>query len=133
MTADITPRTHIETSQRPDGVTLLAGYYFLWGGLLLLGACGLAIPTVITGIVGFFDDPEVFIATFILGIIGVIIMLLSLLHLAVGYGLWTQRQWARTAAIALSVVSLFGIPIGTIIGGVSLWYLLQDEVAATFG
>lgn len=118
--------------QRPDSVTLLAGYHFLVGALMLLGTCGLAIPTVITGIVGIVEDPEAFIATFILGVIAAIVMLLSLVYLSVGYGLWTQRQWARTAAIALGVVSLFGVPIGTIIGGVTIWYLLKEEVAATF-
>jgi hypothetical protein len=127
-----TQATTAPSTQRPDGITLLAGYHFLLGGLMLLGTCGLAIPTVITGIVGIAEDPEAFIATFILGVIAAIVMMLSLLYLTVGYGLWTQRQWARTASIALGVVSLFGVPIGTLIGGVTIWYLMKEEVAATF-
>lgn len=118
--------------QRPDGITLVAGYHYLVGTLLLLGTCGLAIPTIITGIVGLVEDPEAFIATVILGVIGAIVMLLSLLYLSVGYGLWTQRQWARTAAMALGVVSLFAVPIGTAAGGLTLWYLMKPEVAVVF-
>jgi hypothetical protein len=30
------------------------------------------------------------------------------------------------------VISLFGAPIGTILGGLTLWYLLKPEVAAKF-
>lgn len=119
-------------TQRPDGITLVAGYHFLIGTLLLLGTCGMAIPTIITGIVGFVEDPEALIATGILGVIGTIIMALSIVYLSTGYGLWTQRQWARTAAMALGVVSLFGVPIGTIIGGLILWYLMKPEVSLSF-
>jgi hypothetical protein len=36
------------------------------------------------------------------------------------------------AAIALAILSLFGFPIGTVIGGLTLWYLLKPEVAEQF-
>ncbi|MCB0079974.1 MAG: hypothetical protein KDE47_03545 [Caldilineaceae bacterium] len=117
---------------RDDGVTLIAGYHFFWGILLLLGTCLLAIPTLITGIVGFVEDPDALVATGILFAIGSIVMVLCLLYLVVGYGLWTLRRWGRTAAIALGVISLVNVPIGTIVGGVTIWYLLKENVAQQF-
>ncbi|MEZ4662286.1 MAG: hypothetical protein R2911_32445 [Caldilineaceae bacterium] len=117
---------------RDDGVTLIAGYHFFWGALLLLATCILAIPTLITGIVGFVEDSDALIATGILFVIGSIVMVLCLLYLVVGYGLWTLRRWGRTAAIALGVISLLNVPIGTFVGGATIWYLLKEDVAQQF-
>ena len=118
--------------KREDGVTLLAFYHFVLAGGFLLGTVSLAIPAMITAIVGVVEDPSALIATFILGGIAFVLMLFCALVLAIGYGLWTQKQWGRMAAIALAVLSLFGFPIGTVIGGLTLWYLLRTEVADQF-
>lgn len=120
------------TAQRQDGVTLLAVYHFMLAGLLLLATMGLAIPTFITAIVGIVEDSDALIATGILGLLAAVSMVSCLVMLAVGFGLWTLRQWARIATIALSVLGLMFVPIGTIIGGATLWYLLQPEVAEQF-
>ncbi len=119
-------------SGRDDGVTLIAGLHFLTGGLLLLGTFVLSIPTAITGIVGIVEDSDALIATFILGIIATVILLLSILYLTVGFGLWKERSWGRIAAIALSAISLFFVPVGTVVGGLIIWYLLKEEVAERF-
>lgn len=117
---------------RSDGVTLLAVYHFLLAGLFLLGTVGTAIPAIITAIVGMVEEPDALIATAILGVISILLMLLTILFLAVGYGLWTRRQWARIASLALGVLSLFGFPIGTFIGALTIWYLIKPEVVAEF-
>jgi hypothetical protein len=119
-------------TQRQDGVTLLAVYHFMLAGLLLLATMGLAIPTFITAIVGIVEDSDALIATGILGLLAAVSMVSCLVMLAVGFGLWTLRQWARIATIALAVLGLMFVPIGTIIGGATLWYLLQPEVAERF-
>jgi hypothetical protein len=59
-------------------------------------------------------------------------MAISILNLVVGYGLWILKPWARIGAIALAIVSLIFMPIGTIAGGLILWYLLKPEVAVAF-
>lgn len=117
---------------RPDGVTVLAAYHFLLSGLLLLTTLGLAIPTVITAIVGVVEDSDVLIATGILGLLAAVTMMLCLVMLALGFGLWTMRQWARVATIAMAIVGLSFVPVGTIIGGVTLWYLLKPEISSHF-
>jgi len=118
--------------QRGDGLTLIAGYHFLVAGLFLVGTLILLLPTAVLGIVGMADDPDAFIGMVAVGGVALVTMALSLFYLAVGYGLWTLRQWAQVAAIALAMISLFGIPIGTIAGAITLWHLLRPEVAAKF-
>jgi len=100
--------------------------------LCLLGTIVMMIPTGILGIVSVVEEPDAMIAMFIVGFIAVITLLLCLLYLAVGYGVWTLKPWGRVAALALAVVSLFVVPIGTAAGGLTLWYLLQPDVAAKF-
>lgn len=118
--------------KRPDGLTLTAGYHFFVAALFLLGTIIMMIPTGILGIVSAVEDPDAMIAMFIVGFIAIIMLVLCLLYLAVGYGLWTLKPWGRVAALALAVVSLFGVPIGTVTGGLTLWYLMQPEVSAKF-
>ena len=127
-----TPAAAAAKPPRADGVMLLAVYHFMLAGLLLLATMGLAIPTVITAIVGVVEDSDALIATGILGLLATVAMVACIVMLAVGFGLWTLRQWARVATIALSVLGLMFVPIGTLIGGVTLWYLLKPEVAAEF-
>lgn len=119
-------------NQRTDGMTLVAGFHFLVAALFLLGTIVLMIPTGILGIVSVVEDPDAMIAMFIVGGIGILTLGLCLLYLAVGYGLWTLKAWGRVAAMALAVVSLFGVPIGTVTGGLVLWYLMQPGVAQRF-
>jgi uncharacterized membrane protein (DUF2068 family) len=93
----------------------------------------LSIPVFVLGIVGIAEDAGAFIGMFAVGVIALVLMVFGLLDLAVGYGLWKMRSWARVAAIALALVSLIFVPIGTISGAITLWYLLKPEVAARFG
>lgn len=117
---------------RADGVTLLAVYHLMLSALLLLATMGLSIPMIITAIVGVVEDSDALIATGILGLLAAVTMVLCLVMLAVGFGLWTLRQWARVASIALAVLGLWFVPIGTVLGGVTLWYLFKPEVADQF-
>jgi hypothetical protein len=118
--------------QRGDGLTLLAGYHFLVAALFLGGTLILLLPTAILGIVSMVDDPDAFWGMVAVGFAALITLLLSLLYITVGFGLWNLRQWARVTAIALALISLVGIPIGTIAGAITLWHLLRPEVAAKF-
>lgn len=133
MTIERTGTTAIESwNKRTDGITLISIYHFALAGFFMLGSLALAIPTVIMGIVVVAEDSAALIPMAALGFVGVVVLLLCLLHLVVGYGLWKVRAWARTAAQALAIVSLFGFPIFTIIGGLTLWYLVKPEVVARF-
>lgn len=117
---------------RDDGVTLLAIYHFVVAGVFLLATMVLALPTVILGVVGLTQDASAFIGMAAVVVIGAVTMVLCLLYVSIGYGLWTERQWGRVAALALAFLSLILFPIGTILGGLTLWHLLKPEVADRF-
>ncbi len=117
---------------REAGIVLLAAYHFLMGGLFLLASVGLSLPTVLLGLVAFTQDPEAAIGMFVTGLLAAVSLAFCLLYLAIGYGLWTLRQWARVAATALAILSLFAVPVGTVLGGLTIWYLQRAEVADRF-
>lgn len=72
----------------------------------------------------------------ILSIVGVsvggFLGLLAVPGLLAGIGLLRRRNWARILAIVVSFLNLLNIPIGTIIGGYSLWVLFQDAATSYF-
>jgi hypothetical protein len=119
-------------SRRPDGITVVAVYHFIVGALFLIGAVIMAIPTIILTIITLAEEPDAGFAMIAVGLIAALLLILSLLNLSVGFGLWTLKPWGRSAAIVLAVVGLLFFPIGTIAGALVLWYLLQPEVASRF-
>src|SRR5205823_11857801 len=66
------------------------------------------------------DDPDAAIALPFIGITGAalvgFLLVLSLPGIVTGVGLLQRRPWARIAGIALSVLGLMAMPIGTIVG-----------------
>ncbi|MBC8447031.1 MAG: hypothetical protein H8D78_04705 [Chloroflexi bacterium] len=118
--------------KRPDGVMLISIYHFIWAALTLLGICALIALPFFVGIVSEGDRDATFWTGFA-SIIGLVFFgLIFLANLIIGLGLWRMKGWARIAALALSVFRLFNVPVGTIIGGLIIWYLLQENVAAQF-
>jgi hypothetical protein len=120
-------------SRRSDGLTIVAAYHFVVAALFLVGTLIMTVPTFILGIVALAEEPDAIIGLFAVGFIAAVLLVLCLINLAVGYGLWHVQAWARTGAIVLAILSLIFIPIGTVIGAIILWYLVQPEVTARFG
>jgi hypothetical protein len=115
--------------RRPDGVTLIALWHFIVAGLCVLGLCGMAIPiTAVWASPG--GDPEgAVIATVALLFAVFAIILAGGVFAVVGWGLWRLAAWSRVAAIVLAIFQLPGVPIGTIVGALTLWYLIADPDA----
>jgi hypothetical protein len=59
------------------------------------------------------------------GVVAIILIVLALPSIVAGYGVMKRRNWGRILTIILSVIHLFSFPVGTIVGGYSLWALLQ--------
>jgi hypothetical protein len=59
-------------------------------------------------------------------------LIFAILYGAVGYGLLQLRTWARIAAIILAILSLCSFPIGTILGGIVLFFMFQEETTQAF-
>jgi succinate dehydrogenase hydrophobic anchor subunit len=49
-----------------------------------------------------------------------------------GWALLAYRPWARSLNIVLSIFDLFAIPIGTAIGGYSLWVMFKPATVELF-
>ena len=119
-------------ARRDDGVTFIAVYHWIVALMFLFGTVILALPTLILAIVAVTEAPPAAIGMFAVGLGATVMMVFAMLHLSVGYGLWTLRQWARIAAMALAALSLLLFPVGAILGAIILWHLAKSEVANEF-
>jgi hypothetical protein len=123
------PTSHPE---RPEGIVLLAIYHFL-----------VAVPGIIIGVL-ILIIPVPAVAVSVNDVVGLTAALaglalailltggLGLVYLIAGIGLLYMQNWARWLAIALAVLSLLVIPIGTIIGAIVLVYLFNEPVKRLF-
>jgi hypothetical protein len=60
------------------------------------------------------------------------LLVLALPGLITGWGLLNYRPWARIVNIVLSIIDLFGFPVGTALGVYSLWVMFQPEAVLLF-
>jgi hypothetical protein len=88
---------------------------------------------ILVGVGQIADDAD---AARILSFVGVVMFfflaVLALPGIIGGFGLMQNQEWARILVLVLSVLNLFNIPIGTMIGAYSIWALLQEETAQLF-
>ena len=73
------------------------------------------------------DSTAIRITSIIGKSIGTVLFIFAAPGIICGYGLITKKAWSRVFGIILSCLSLFSIPIGTIIGIYGLWTLFKDE------
>jgi hypothetical protein len=121
-----------DKNHRPEGIILIAIYHFLVGlpGLL----AGFVIATIpVIAVIRNVSDP----ASLTIALIGLSLTVLltggaGLLMIITGIGLLRMRNWARWLAITFACLSLLLYPLGTIIGGLILVYLLTERVSKQF-
>ncbi len=115
--------------QPPQGVKISAYIFFGLAVLTLLGACAFL------AVIGLqMADPGAMEGD---GMVGFAIgscftLLFAILYGATGYGLLKLQGWARITAIVLAILSLCSFPIGTILGGIVLYFMFQPENAQAF-
>jgi hypothetical protein len=105
---------------------ILGVLYLIMGGLYLLGAVVVAAMMAGTG----FLTHDVGDAAFLSGLGAVIAMVLGVMALpglVVGYGLLKEAAWSRIPALILGFLNLLNFPLGTLLGGYTLWALFQPE------
>lgn len=95
----------------------LATLHFIYGamhGLTLLGLL-LLVFVVEIATLGSNSISSFWVAS---GVVAFVVLLFAvgLLPLAVGYGLTKRKRWAKPLGLALAVISLVNIPIGTALG-----------------
>jgi type II secretory pathway pseudopilin PulG len=108
--------------ERPGVITLLAILHF----------CG-ALLFIPSGLCVMLSPPSSMQGSVIpLGFLGLITLLLGIGHASAGYGLWKLLPWGRTVALVLAGLSLFAFPVGTIIGGLLIFYFTRPGIGALF-
>ncbi len=119
--------------KRPDGVTIIAIADFLLAGLMTLGACAIlmTMASIAATADGSGGEPAIAVGFISIGLLATVASVV--VSLLAGWGLWKLKEWGRWLTIVLAIISLLGFPIGTLIGGLVIWYLLKPEVALAFG
>jgi len=64
--------------------------------------------------------------------VGTVFLAVGGLQLACGIGLWKLKPYGRTIQLVLGWIGLLGIPFGTIISIVILWYLFKPGIKVLF-
>jgi len=64
--------------------------------------------------------------------IGVFLFILSVPGIIGGIGLLKRKEWARILVLITSALHLLNFPIGTAIGGYSIWVLVNTETIRLF-
>ena len=118
--------------KRPEGVSLVALYFFAMSIPSLIGACCLLAGMVTAGF-GIQEFEFGAVAGITTGVLALILAFgLGILLFLTGLGLWGMRMWARWLAVGSSILSLFAFPIGTVIGAVTIWYLFKENTKDAF-
>ena len=93
----------------------------------------IAIGFILTGLGVVIDDPEaMYIIWTVLPGIGLLLVILSVLGIIGGIGLFTRSNWARILVLILSAIDLLNFPIGTALAIYTIWVLVQTETVALF-
>ena len=115
--------------KRPDGITVLSVYHFVVAAVLVL--CMLMLLALVA-IVLVDQGAEVIIPIAVLALVSIPVFLIAAANVVAGWALLRMLEWGRWLAIALGALSLPAFPLGTVIGGAAIWYLLQPEVKDAF-
>lgn len=78
------------------------------------------------------DEEAAPILTVIGFFVGAFLCLLSIPGIIGGIGLFKRKEWARILVLVISALHLINFPIGTAIGGYSIWVLVNTETIKLF-
>jgi hypothetical protein len=116
--------------KKPELLVLIAIWEFLTA---LAALCGIgAIAWAAFPWVGFLWGVASAAAIFGIGIVMLFLIAYCGLGIAGGIGLITDREWGRVVSIVHAALSVLNIPIGTVIGILSIIYLVKPEVEEYF-
>ena len=137
--------------KKPDLLVLIAIWEFITAFIVLIGIAAIAVfafPAVLgnwgnwnngmpyngyyNGMMGNYGNVPMVGAVFGLSVAILILFCYLVVAIIAGIGLLTGKEWGRITAIVHSALSLFSIPIGTVIGVLSLIYLTKADVKAYF-
>ena len=107
-------------------IDIVAWIHIAFGALGVLAA--LAVGGLLGGAGLFADDAQTAgFMVLLAGFVAVVLGLLSVPSLVGGWGLLKRRPWARMVVLIVSFLNLLNFPLGTLLGGYSIWVLMNDE------
>lgn len=110
----------------------ILGWLFIASHLIFLIIGGFVF-TLLTSIGVLAGDPQALpILSLVGSMVGGLLTLLALPGIVAGYGLLTRRRWGRMLAIVVGILNLANVPLGTALGGYTLYVLLQEQVDELF-
>ena len=117
--------------KRPDLLLLVAIWQFFSAFLYLIGIVAIAVFAFPEAL-GFRYGPANVGSIFGLSIAIFVLLCCVGLSLAGGIGILKAKSWGRIIGIVVAVLSLFWIPVGTVLGVLVLIYLTKSEVREYF-
>ena len=117
--------------KRPDLLILVAIWQFVSAFLMFIGIAAIA-TFALPEALGFMWGPAEAGSIFGLSIAIFVLLCLIALSLAGGIGILKGSSWGRIISMVNAILSLFNIPIGTVIGIFVLMYLSKTEVREYF-
>jgi len=120
-------------------IDLLAVFYQMWGVLALVA--GTAVLVLAVGALAIVTSAEraalgpdvaadVTVGLFFIFAAGSLAW--GGVHLWTGFSLRAHKAWARLAGLALAVLNLFFLPVGTALAVYTFWVLLSNETRRLF-
>ena len=117
--------------KRPDLLLLVAIWQFLNAFFCIIGLAAITIFAFPEAL-GFRYGPANIGSIFGLSIAIFVLLCCIGLSLAGGIGILKAKSWGRIICIVNAILSLFNIPIGTVIGILVLIYLTKPDVREYF-
>ena len=126
-----------KATSRPDGITLLSALFWVLALLAIIG--GIIMMVTSNAIIELIEEEGKDVPHEVIDLldslfigISIILIIIGVLYIIAGWGLWTMKSWARLVAIILAIISVLNFPIGTILGIIILWYLFKPEIKEAF-
>ncbi len=116
------PVSAAQIYRRPGVISVLAVLHFFLGPIMLLG--GVAAVVLSFGSEG---SERALITG-----IGALYALFGIVSIVCAIGLWNLKSYGRTIQLVLSFIGLLGIPFGTVISALILFYLYKPGVKVLF-
>jgi hypothetical protein len=119
--------------QKLLGVDLIAWFYIVLT-IPAFGSICFVLILLATGIIKFGDPGGGgLLSVSLIVVLMVLSSFSSVLLLTAGWGLLKVKHWARILAMIVAALMLLAFPIGTVFGGLILWYLgFNEEVKRSF-
>lgn len=117
--------------KKPDLLVLVIVWQFLSAFMALIGLLSVAIVAFPDATASMWGSA---LPGFIFGISIVVLVLLSYIIISIiaAVGIIKNKEWGRIMGIVQAAFSIFGPPVGTVVGILILVYLLRPDVEAFF-